>query len=141
MPMGNNQRSRFGPNFRPAVGPQYSQDLNARIVSQDTTDGNIGAYENMYGSPGYAPSPYSTGQQGLSPQGQQSYDDVSGQMDQTYRRFAQTFGHQTATLLMQEMLKELAQGETAPHSMTQQKPTGAMPSPPGSISPRNLPRK
>lgn len=132
MPMGNNQPFP-GRNFEPGVGPQYSKPLNQAILSQNTTDGNIGAYEQQYGAPGNEPSPYGGAPNGLSPQEQQGFQA----QDQVFKQFMSVFGPEAGTAIMQDMIKQLAMKETAPHAMSGQgvPGMGMMPDQPAPMAP------
>lgn len=112
------------------VNPKFSRNTNRQAVYGNTTDGNVGAYEDLYGSPGNEPTPYGGAKNGLSP-AEQGVDRVANiRYADLFRRGSELLGGDDAFAeLMDEVLRIAASQEASGQQVTGNLDTTQLPPP------------
>lgn len=108
------------------VDPAYSKNLNMAITARDTTDGNIGGLESMYGAPGNVPNEYSGSEYGMTPQDMQQYGGMSKAMDASMQNLVRQFGPERAQQIIDELMRQAAEIEAQGGSPMLTQPGQAM---------------
>jgi hypothetical protein len=91
--------------------PRFSKGMNMAIAARDTTDGNIGAVEGMYGKQGVPPTPYGGAQSGLGPQDQQRMDRTMQGLDASVKQLVNLFGMDGAMDMLDQLMRAAAETE------------------------------
>lgn len=93
------------------VDPRYSKGMNMAITARDTTDGNIGGLEGMYGKQGVPPSPYGGAQSGLGEQDQQRMQQTMQGFDAGVKTLIQNYGMEQAMDIIDQLNRTAAETE------------------------------
>lgn len=126
--MGPIPNDEYGDGHR-QVDPRFSRNTNRQAVYNHTSDGNIGSYESLYGSPGNEPDPYGGAENGLSP-GEQGMDKFANRrFADLHRRGAELLGEDGFTELMEQVLRIAASQEANETQVTGNLDTTGMPRP------------
>lgn len=111
------------------VDPRFSRNTNRQAVYNNSSDGNIAAYEETYGAPGNEPTPYSGAPYGLSPVEKGRDQMANMRFSQLFGKGAELFGEEGFAEIMDQVLRIAASQEANGQQVTSNLDTSMMPPP------------
>lgn len=115
------------------VDPRFSRRTNMNIANQSMGDANLAGIQELYGSPGVAPAPYTEGiypqDKGLNPATSMEFKMRGNALDSSVAKMRELFGDESAAQILEEVMRVAASQDV--NGPMPQPNTSAMPPPTG----------